>query len=173
MKKLLLVFLLAIFLIFPAMSNAGDTKGIDLVSVFAWGVFPAFPAAADYQPSIGISFLTETKIGESSTLGITYTSWKLNGENTTTDIKGNFIGIRPTFWVYPLDNDFNLYISTGAGYSQIADGDSTGDNLGLVSGIGMMYKITHGTHIRIDCSMAKYGENEDAFDVAVGITFKL
>ena len=173
MRKILLVLILAIFL--PVMASA---EVVDYFTVCAWGVFPAMKAAPDYDLGGGLSFFTETKMGEKATLKVQYARYKLIGEGSYDDILGDFIGIEPTYWVFPLENDFNLHFSAGAGFSLVSDGDSSEHNLAVISGLGMMYRITHGTHLRLEFSMAKYGqekeftEQKDAFNVALGVTFK-
>lgn len=178
MRKLLLVLFLAVLLLLPSMAKVSKADVVDYFTACAWGVFPAMKASPDYDIGGGFSFFTETKMGERATLKFQYARWQFIGEGSCEDILGDFLAIEPTFWVFPLDSSrFNLHVSGGAGFSLVSDPDSSEHNLGLISGLGMMYRITHGTHLRFECSMAKYGkekeatEEKDAFNVALGLTF--
>lgn len=179
MKKLLILVLMlslivGLNIISPDKPRAQDTTKI-FVSSSAWLTIPALKGAANFDPAMGIAFGGEKILADGYfSVGGHYQKWQINGENGTSDTKGEFMAVRTSYWIQPFGSKYNICINFVPGYSKVVNGSITEDQFGMASSVGLSYCIFPGAHLRLNWGIGKYGDDEqDAFNVDLGLIFKV
>jgi len=169
-KKLTLVLVLVLALSISAMAQVDTLNTI--ISSSAWLIIPAFDGANKYDWDVGMSFGIDRVMGDNVTLGVIYTKWRANGQDTA-DIKGNLTAARFSYWAYEFGSKYNFCVNMMPGYGKIANGNENKEVFSLVSSVGIMYRVFPGAYARFNWGIGKYGNSEqDAFGCDLGFTFK-